>query len=46
MKKDEIIELLKEQIAGLRADNDRLLLQVEALTREIASLNETLLQKG
>ncbi len=46
MKKDEIIELLKEQIAGLRADNDRLLLQVEALTREIASLNEALLQKG
>ena len=46
MKKDEIIELLKEQIAGLRADNDRLLLQVEALTQEIASLNETLLQKG
>ncbi len=46
MKKDEIIELLKEQIAGLRADNDRLLLQVEALTREIAALNEALLQKG
>ena len=46
MKKDEIIELLKEQIASLRADNDRLLLQVEALTREIASLNEALLQKG
>lgn len=46
MKKDEIIELLKEQIAGLRADNDRLLLQVEALTQEIASLNEALLQKG
>ena len=37
MKKDEIIELLKEQIAGLRADNDRL---------EIASLNEALFQKG
>ncbi len=34
MKKDEIIELLKEQIAGLRADNDRLLLQVEALLYE------------
>ena len=46
MKKDEIIELLKEQISGLRADNDRLLLQVEALTQEIASLNEALLQKG
>lgn len=46
MKKDEIIELLKEQIASLRADNDRLLLQVEALTQEIASLNEALLQKG
>ena len=43
MKKDEIIELLKEQIASLRADNDRLLLQVEALTQEIASLNEALL---
>ena len=46
LKKDEIIELLKKQISGLRADNDRLLLQVEALTQEIASLNEALLQKG
>ena len=46
MKKGEIIELLKEQIAGLRADNDRLLLQVEALTQEIASLNKALLHKG
>lgn len=46
MKKDEIIELLKEQINDLRADNNRLLLQVEVLTNEIASLNEALLQKG
>lgn len=46
MKKDEIIELLKVQIEGLRADNNRLLLQVESLTKEIASLNEALLQKG
>ena len=38
--------MLKKQISGLRADNDRLLLQVEALTQEIASLNEALLQKG
>lgn len=46
MKKDEIIELLKEQIDALRADNDRLLSRIEDLTKEIASLNEALLQKG
>lgn len=39
MKKDELIELLKEQ-------NKRLSDQVEALIAEVASLKETLLQKG
>ena len=33
MKKDEIIELLKEQIKGLRDDNNRLLVQIDALTK-------------
>lgn len=46
MKKDEIIELLKEQIKGLRDDNNRLLGQVDALIKEVSSLKEALLQKG
>ena len=46
MKKDEIIELLKEQIKGLRDDNNRLLVQIDALTKEVSSLKEALLQKG
>ena len=45
MKKDEIIELLKEQIKGLRDDNNRLLGQVDALIKEVSSLKEALLQK-
>ena len=45
MKKDEIIELLKEQIKGLRDDNNRLLVQIDALTKEVSSLKEALLQK-
>ena len=46
MKKDEIIELLKEQIKGLRDDNNRLLDQIDALIKEVYSLKEALLQKG
>ncbi|KDS10615.1 hypothetical protein M089_6217, partial [Bacteroides ovatus str. 3725 D9 iii] len=46
MKKDEIIELLKEQIKGLRDDNNRLLDQIDALIKEVSSLKEALLQKG
>ena len=46
MKKDEIIELLKEQIKGLRDDNSRLLDQIDALIKEVSSLKEALLQKG
>ena len=38
MKKDEIIELLKEQIKGLRDDNNRLLDQIDALIKEVSSL--------
>ena len=45
MKKDEIIELLKEQIKGLRDDNNRLLDQIDALIKEVSSLKEALLQK-
>lgn len=45
MKKDEIIELLKEQNKGLRDDNSRLLSQIETLTQEVSSLREALLQK-
>ncbi len=44
---EEVVhDVYPDQIAGLRADNDRLLLQVEALTQEIASLNKALLHKG
>ena len=46
MKKDEIIELLKEPIKRLRDDNNRLLGQVDALIKEVSSLKEALLQKG
>ena len=46
MKRDEIIELLKEQVKGLRDDNNRLLDQIDALTKEVSSLKEALLQKG
>ena len=46
MKKDEIIELLKEQIKELRDDNNRLLDQIDDLIKEVSSLKEALLQKG
>ncbi len=45
MKKDEVIELLKEQIKELRDDNNRLLDQIDDLIKEV-SLKEALLQKG
>ena len=46
MKKDEVIELLKEQIKELRDDNNRLLDQIDDLIKEVSSLKEALLQKG
>ena len=45
MKKDEVIELLKEQIKELRDDNNRLLDQIDDLIKEVSSLKEALLQK-
>ncbi|MEQ3370763.1 transposase, partial [Phocaeicola vulgatus] len=38
MKKDEVIELLKEQIKELRDDNNRLLDQIDDLIKEVSSL--------
>lgn len=46
MKKDEVIELLKERIKELRDDNNRLLDQIDDLIKEVSSLKEALLQKG
>ena len=46
MKKDEVIELLKEQIKELRDDNNRLLDQIDDLIKEVSFLKEALLQKG
>lgn len=43
MKKDEVIELLKEQIKELRDDNNRLLDQIDDLIKEVSSLKEALL---
>ena len=37
MKKDEVIELLKEQIKELRDDNNRLLDQIDDLIKEVRS---------
>ena len=37
---------MKEQIKGLRDDNNRLLDQIDALIKEVSSLKEALLQKG
>lgn len=45
MKKDEVIELLKERIKELRDDNNRLLDQIDDLIKEVFSLKEALLQK-
>ena len=41
MKKDEIIELLKEQIKRLRDDNNRLLGQVDALIKRFLPLKNS-----
>lgn len=46
MKKDEIIQLLKEQLDSARKDNEQLLLRIDTLLEEISSLKEALLQKG
>ena len=46
MKKDEVIELLKEQIKELRDDNNRLLDQIDDLIKEVSSLKEALLQQN
>ena len=45
MKKDEVIELLKERIKELRDDNNRLLDQIDDLIKEVSALKEALLQK-
>ena len=45
MKKDEVIELLKERIKELRDDNNRLLDQIDDLIKEVSSLKEALLKK-
>lgn len=45
-EKDEVIELLKEQIKELRDDNNRLLDQIDDLIKEVSSLKEALLQKA
>ena len=46
MKKDEIIQLLKEQLDRATENNNQLLQRIDALLERIASLEEALLQKG
>ena len=46
MKKDEIIQLLKEQIDKATESNKQLLRRIDALLEEVNSLKEALLQKG
>lgn len=46
MKKDEIIQLLKEQLDRAMKDNKELLQRIDALLGEVSSLKEALLQKG
>ena len=46
MKKDEIIQLLKEQLDRATESNNQLLQRINALLERIASLEEALLQKG
>ena len=46
MKKDEIIELLKKQIKGLRDDNNRLLDQIDALIKEVLPLKRHSFKKA
>ena len=46
MKKDEIIQLLKEQLDRATESNKQLLRRIDALLEEVNSLKEALLQKG
>lgn len=46
MKKDEIIQLLKEQLDRAMKDNKELLQRIDALLEEVSSLKEALLLKG
>lgn len=46
MKKDEIIQLLKEQLDRALKDNKELLQRIDTLLEEVSSLKEALLQKG
>ena len=46
MKKDEIIQLLKEQLDRATESNKQLLQRIDALLEEVNSLKEALLQKG
>lgn len=46
MKKDEIVTLLKEQLAKSEAREKELLCRIDRLLEEVASLKEALLQKG
>ena len=46
MKKDEIIQLLMEQLDKATESNTQLLQRIDALLKHIASLEEALLQKG
>ena len=46
MKKDEIIQLLKEQLDRVTEHNKQLLQRIDALLEEVSSLKEALLQKG
>lgn len=45
MKKDEIIQLLKEQLDRAMKDNKELLQRIDALLGEVSSLKEALLRK-
>lgn len=44
MKKDEIIQLMKEQLDRAMKDNKELLQRIDALLEEVSSLKEALLQ--
>lgn len=46
MKKDEIIQLLKEQLDRALKDNKELLRRIDTLLEEVSSLKDALLQKG
>lgn len=46
MKKDEIIQLLNEQLDRALKDNKELLRRIDTLLEEVSSLKDALLQKG